>query len=70
MVQTVKASACNERDSGSIPGPEDPWRRDWQPTPVVLPRESHRNGAWRATVHGVARVRHNLATNTHTMWQQ
>ena len=24
------------------------------------------NGAWQATVHGTARVRHDLATNTHT----
>ena len=22
-------------------GQEDPWRRKWQPTPVLLPRESH-----------------------------
>ena len=22
-------------------GPEDPWRKAWQPTPVFLPRESH-----------------------------
>ena len=22
-------------------GWEDPWRRKWQPTPVLLPRESH-----------------------------
>ena len=29
-----------------------PWRRKWQPTPVFLPRKSHRRGAWRATVHG------------------
>ena len=21
---------------------EDPWRREWQPTPVFLPRKSHR----------------------------
>ena len=38
-----------------------PWRKKWQPTPVFLPGESHR-GACQATVHGVARVRHNLAT--------
>ena len=30
-----------------------PWRRNWQPTPVFLPGELH--GAWRATVHGVAK---------------
>ena len=26
-----------------------PWRRVWQPTAVLLPGESHRRGAWRAT---------------------
>ena len=31
-----------------------PWRRKWQPTPVVLPRKPHggAGGAWWATVHG------------------
>ena len=29
-----------------------PWRREWQPTAVFLPRKSHR-GAWWATVHRV-----------------
>ena len=39
----------------------DPWvgkiplRRKWQPTPVFLPGESHDRGAWRATVHEVAK---------------
>ena len=37
-------------------------RMKWQPTPVVLPGESHRRGAWQATVHGVTRVGHDLAT--------
>ena len=32
-----------------------PWRREWQPTPVFLPRELHERGAWWATVHGVAK---------------
>ena len=35
-----------------------PWRRKWQPTPVLLPRKPH---GWRsllqATVHGVAKTR-------------
>ena len=31
-----------------------PWRRAWQPTPVLWPGESH--GAWRATVHRVAQL--------------
>ena len=28
-------------------------RRQWQPTPVLLPGKSH--GAWQAVVHGVAK---------------
>ena len=33
-----KASACSEGDLGSIPGSgRFPWRRKWQPTPVLLP---------------------------------
>ena len=38
------------------------WRRKWQPTSVFLPGESHGQGAWQATVHGVATVRHDIAT--------
>ena len=30
-----------------------PWRRAWQPTPVVLPGESSHRGAWQAADHGV-----------------
>ena len=38
----VKASAWNAGDPSSIPGSEKiPWRRQWQPTPVLLPGESH-----------------------------
>ena len=33
-----------------------PWRRTWQATPLFLPGESHGRGAWRATVHGVAKT--------------
>ena len=32
----------DERDPDSILGQEDPWRREWQPPPVFLPGESHR----------------------------
>ena len=38
-----------------------PCRRKWQPTPVFLDNLMNR-GAWRATVYGVARVAHDLAT--------
>ena len=47
-----KASVYNAGDLGSTPG-FDPWvgkilsRRKWQPTPVLLPRKSHR---WRTLV--------------------
>ena len=42
MAQTVKTSACNAGDPGSIPGSgRFPWRRKGQPTPVFLPGESH-----------------------------
>ena len=34
-----KESACNAGDPGSIPGLEDPWRREWQPALVFLPGE-------------------------------
>ena len=26
-------------------GQEDPWRRKWQPTPIFLPRKSHRQSS-------------------------
>ena len=34
-----------------------PWRRAWLPTPVFQPGESYGRGAWRASVHGVAKSR-------------
>ena len=37
-----KMSASNAGDLGSIPGSGMiPWRRKWQPTPVILPGKSH-----------------------------
>ena len=39
-----------------------PWRRKWQPTPV-LPGESHDREAWLATVHGVAEELDMLSTH-------
>ena len=43
-------------------GQEDPQRRKWQPNPVFLPEEFHGQRSWGATVHGIARVGHDLAT--------
>ena len=33
----------------------DKRRRQWHPTPVLLPGKSHDGGAWKAAVHGVAK---------------
>ena len=42
-------------------GWEDPWRREWQPTPVFLPGESHGRRSLVAPVHGVAKSRTQLS---------
>ena len=43
-----------------------PWRGKWQPTPVFLPEKSNGQMSLECyTVHGVTRVRHNLATKQH-----
>ena len=54
-----KESVCNAGDPGSSPGLG---RRKWQPTAVVLLGECYERVAWWATVHGVARVIHDLVT--------
>ena len=46
MAQAVKASAYNAGDPGSIPR-SGRGRRKWQPTPVLLPGESH---GWKSLV--------------------
>ena len=44
------------------------WRREWQPTPVFLPREFHRERSLKGCSPWVCkRVRHNWATNTHIL---
>ena len=50
-----KESACNAGDLGSIPG-------SGRSSPVILPGNPVDRGAWRATVHRVARVGHDLVT--------
>ena len=63
----VKNLPANARDIGSI-AEKIPWRRKWQPTPVFLPGKSCGldRGAWRAPVHGVIRVGHDLVTKPPT----
>ena len=43
MAQNGKESAGNTGDLDSIPGfGKIPFRKEWQPTPVFLPGESHK----------------------------
>ena len=54
--QTVKNQPAMRETWVRSLGWEEPWRRAWQPTPVFLPGESPMDrGAWRATVHGIAK---------------
>ena len=41
-------------------------RRQWHPTPVLLPGKSHGRGAWWAAVHGVTEGRTRLSDFTFT----
>ena len=58
----VKNLPANAEDTGSIPGSRRfPWRRKWQPTPVLCLGNPMGRGVYWATVHGGhKRVRHNL----------
>ena len=50
----------------NLPGATS-WRRQWQPTPVLLPRKSHgRRSLAQPTVHGVAKSRTPLSDFTFT----
>ena len=59
-----KESACNLSHEAQIRSLDqrDPLEKKWQPTLVFLPGKSLDRGAWWATVHGVTRVGHDLAT--------
>ena len=58
-----KASAYNARDPGSIPGlGRSPGEGNGKPLQYSCPENPMDRGAWRATVHGVARVGHDLVT--------
>ena len=69
-----KESACQCRRPRFCPWVgKIPQRRAWQSTPVFLPENPMDRGAWRATVHGVAKSRTRLkqlsrssSINTHT----
>ena len=56
-------SACNAGDPSSIPGlGRSPRERNGNPLQYSRLENFMERGAWWATVHGVARVRHDLAT--------
>ena len=56
VVKNSPASAGDVRDTGSLSG----LRRKWQPTPVFLPGESHRQRSLAGySSWGHKRIRHN-----------
>ena len=55
MFQIVKNLPAMQETFVSSLGWGDPWRREWQLTPVFLPGESMDREAWRTTVHRVAK---------------
>ena len=59
VVKNPPANAGDIRDSGSIPGSEDPLEETWQPTPVFLSGEFHKWESGRLQPVGVQRTGHN-----------
>ena len=58
-----KESACNAGDPGSIPrSGRSPGDGNGNPIQYSCLENPMNRGAWQATVHGVARVRHDLVT--------
>ena len=56
-------SACNAGDLGLIPGSRrSPGKGNGNPLQYSCLKNPMDRGAWQATVHGVARVGHNLVT--------
>ena len=65
MVLVIKNPPANAGDMRCSFNPwvrKIPWRREWLLTPIFLPGESHGQRSLQTTVHGVARVGHDLAT--------
>ena len=60
-----KEYASNAGDPGSVPGWwRSPGEENGNPLQYSCLENFMGRGAWRAAVHGVARVGHNLVTNT------
>ena len=63
MVKNLSANAGNERDAGWIPGMgRSPGEGNGNPFQYSCLENPLDRGAWQATLHGVARVEHDLAT--------
>jgi len=63
MVDNARIKGSSQGSDGISHKPslrQEAWRRKWQPTPVFLPREFHRQACWN-TVHGVAKSRTRLS---------
>ena len=64
----VKASACNEGDMGSIPGPgRSPGEGNSNPLQYSCLENPMDGGAWQATIRGVAKSRTRLSDFTFTL---
>ena len=58
-----KESACSAGDLGLIPGlGRSPGERNGNPLQYSCLENLMDGGVWQATIHGVARVRHDLGT--------
>ena len=73
MVKNLPANAGDVRHAGSIPGSqvqspgqEDPRRRAQQPTPVLLPRESHAQ----RSLAGYSPQAHKESDTTKATWRR
>ena len=61
-----KESACNTGDPGAIPGSgRSPGEGNGNPLQYSCSENPMDRGTWQVAVHGVLRVRHNLATEPH-----
>ena len=64
---TGKESACNAGDMGSVPGSRrSPGEGTGNPFQYSCLENSLDRGAWRVTVHGVAKSQTQLSDNIHT----
>ena len=64
VAQTVKRLPAMRKTRGQSLGWKIPWRRKWQPTPVLFPTKFH---GWWAIAHGVMKSRTWLSDFTHSL---